>query len=232
MLSSAKILAEELSKDRVNLIKQILSSPGQFSSFWSVNRKYSLYNLALLQSQMIKRHISLGPVNSFEAWKSLGNPVGAKQQALYLRAPKDIRSTSTSEEESTPIIRFRMTPVFALAQTREPNMLFNPTPLPAVDLSRFVSDSSRFGYSGSVQTIEDWFIFIHSLVSSGDSSSTNHQYERILITLLVLIPFAGDLVKPLQQYIDEVLKYLNMGLLPSNAQVMKEAQRILRELFG
>lgn len=216
MLSPAKSLADELSKNRTNLIKEILLSPGQFASFWVVNRKYSLYNLALLHSQMKRRRIELGPVNSFEVWRTLGNPVAAKQQALYVMAPKNIGSTSTSEEESTPVVRFRSSPVFALAQTQNPSMLFAPQPLPA-------------GYSGSLRTIEDWFIFVYSLVPI--SSRLNPEYERTLTTLLVLIPFAGDLVVPLQHYINGVIEYLDQGLLPKEAQVMKEAQRILRELF-
>lgn len=128
MLSPAKALADELSKNRSVLISEILTQP-DFSEFWVQTRKYSLHNSALLYSQMKRRRIPLSPVNSFQAWKDSGISVAPGQQAIYVMAPKEI------DDE----IYFNLTPVFALSQTKNPVL---PTAeLPVVD-----SIEQKFSY--------------------------------------------------------------------------------------
>jgi len=219
MLSPAKALAETLAKNRPVLIRDVLQNPLEFTPFWFANRRYTFYNQILLSAQMKRRRIPLGPVNGFNTWKTMGNPVAAGQQALYVIAPRD-------EETTTERMRFQLTPVFALAQTGNPQTVIPYTPLSGVD-------ASKFGYSGPLQTIDDWFSFVYSLIPH--QQRANFEYEATLITLLVLISFAGPLVEQstnLQPFLQGVKKYLDQGLLPKESKVLQEVQRILNSLFG
>ena len=218
MLSPAKALADELSKNRTLLINEVLTAP-DFSTFWHLSRKYSLHNQALLYAQLKRRSIPIGQVNSFNAWKDLGNPVAPKQQAVYVMAPKEKEEPSTKDPGSVVSkIYFNLTPVFALAQTQTPEMLFTVPALPSIDLS-------RYNRTGTLNSVEDWFSFVHSLVSSTDPM------EGIITSLLVVSAFAGPHLQQsvtLRPYLEAALKHP----LQKEAKVFQEAQQILRSLFG
>ncbi len=150
-------------------------------------------------------------------WKDLGVSVAPKQQAIYVMAPREI--------EDKPLVSklyFNLTPVFAQAQTLQPEMLFSIQALPSVDLT-------RFGRTGSLNSIEDWFSFVYSLTSPDDDSM-----EKIIVSLLVLAAFAGPHLQQsvvLRPYLTESLDYLDKGNLRKEAKIFQEAQRILRTLF-
>lgn len=80
---SPKYQFEALAKNQNRLVLNMFNDPKAYGQFYKF-AQYSTRNRLFLFSQISDIGLKIGPVNTFQGWKKMGNYVSKGQKGLYL----------------------------------------------------------------------------------------------------------------------------------------------------
>lgn len=107
--------------DWKDLLRQAVSEPGVLSKAYSNFHRYSAGNCISATFECFARDLEVGPINTFNGWKSLGRYVKKGEKAIHLCMPITHKTTVTNdegEEEEKTFTRFVWRPNwFTMSQT-------------------------------------------------------------------------------------------------------------------